>query len=153
MSLLPEFLIQALFGLGGVCFILCITTFHYFNEKVNEYLLDKMRSLFSSSTTDEFLETIRDGTLPALVMKDFMEDLYKIVKPRRRLRSLLLFFPLSGCLFIFSASLASLSLIENELVMSIGTFLEFLADSILLIAFTLVIYCAFHLVKLARELA
>jgi len=153
ISLLPILLIPALFGLGGVFFGLCITVFHYFNEKVDQTILEKMRELFSSSTTDSFLQMIKDGSLPLHVLKDFNKDLFKITESRRRFRSLLLFLPFTGGLFISSASFASVSMIENELVTLIMPVLEFLTYSTLLVAFVMIGYCAFQLAKLARGLA
>lgn len=151
-ALLPIFLIQALYGLGGVCFILCITVFHYFNQKVDQQTLEKMRMLFSSPDTSELVKTIRKSDIPFLVMKDFINDLLKIVSQRRRFRSLLVFFPLSGCLFILSASFASLSLIENETARIIAPILEYSGDLLLLVGIAVVLYCGFQLVKLCREL-
>ena len=112
-----------------------------------------MSDYFSSSDIDEFLEEIREDILPSTLMKDFIDEISQITQPRRRFLSLLLCFPIAGGLFIFSASLASVTAIENEFITSIANTLELMADSTLLIAIVITVYCAFHLVKLARELA
>jgi hypothetical protein len=152
-SLLPIFLIQALLGLGGVCFILGITIFHYFNQKVEQHTLERMRVLFSSPETSEFIKTMKKGDLPFPVMKEFIDSLIDIAGQRRRFRSLLVFFPLSGCLFILSASFASVSLIEGETARIFAPILESSGDLLLLVGIALVLYCGFQLVKLCRELA
>lgn len=151
--MLPSFLIQALVALGGVCFLIAATIFHYFRDRVNQYVRARLSELFSSSTIDEVLQMLREGSIPSTMMKDFTDELFKIVKPRRRLLSMLLFFPIAGGLLILSASLASVAVIENEMIIPIGDKLEFLADSALLIAFVVIVYCGFQLVRLSRELA
>lgn len=133
--------------------MLCITVFHYFREKVDENAMQKMREIFSAPSTERFMQEIKSGKLPSVVMKDFNKDMFRIGGPRRRLHSLLLLFPIAGCLLIISALLASLSLIDNELIYRFGTMLEYGADSVLVISIVIVIYCAIQITKLARELA
>lgn len=112
-----------------------------------------MRMLFSSTTTSEFLNTIKKGSPPFPVIKDFIDDLLKIAGQRKRFRSLLFFFPLSGCLFIISASLASISLTDSETARLFAPTLEFSADLLLVIGIGVVLYCGYQLVKLCNELA
>ena len=150
--MLPVFLVQALFGLGGVCFVLFITVFHNFRDKVDSHIVEEMRAFFSSPQNHELLEKIGEGSLPPPVIRDFSNELLKTSAPRRKLRSVLLLLPLDGCLFILSASLASLSAMENEVVMSFLGTLEFLANSTLLAAFVVVFVWVYQLVKLAYEL-
>ena len=152
MSLLPSYLIQALFAFGGVCLVLCITVFHYFKDKVDDHILEKMKELFSSSSTSEFIRRIKTGKLPKVVIRDFNDDLFEITSPRRRLQTLLLLFPIAGCLFILSASLAILASPENEFVSQILPMLEYIADLVLAVAVILIIYCTVPLVRLLREL-
>lgn len=149
---MPISLIQALFGLGGVCFVLCITVFHYFKDKVDKHISEEMKAFFSSQVNNSFLKMVKEGNLPSFVMKDFERELFRKGEPRRRLRSLLMFLPLDGCLFFLSASVASLGLVDNQIITSISTFLESLADSLLLVSFVVIIYCAYQLIKLGLEL-
>lgn len=151
--MLPSFLIPALFALGGVCILLCAYIFHYFKDRVDQYIIEKMSHFFATETTENFLQMIKEGKLPSTLMKDFTKELFQIGDPRRRLLRCLLFFPVAGGLLILSASLASIGVIENEFIISIADMLELLADLTLLLAFIMIAYSAYQLVKLARELA
>lgn len=148
----PLVLIQALFGLGGVCLLLFATIFHYFKDRVDQYEIEKASAFFSSPANAETIEAIKDGSLPSVVFKDFNRQLFNIGKPRRRFRNLLLFLPITGGSFLLSASLACVIEMENEFVTSIATTLELLAYFILFIAIVAILYCIYQLVKLAREL-
>ena len=86
------------------------------------------------------------------MVKDFSYSLVKIGEPRRRLRSLLLFFPVAGTLFMLSALFASIPEMQIELTVSFADTLEYLADSLLAFAIIVIIYCAYQLARLSREL-
>lgn len=111
-----------------------------------------MNKFFSSSTVEEVLQMVKKSDISSAIVKDFYNELFRIGEPRRRLLRIVSFFPLVGVLFILSASLASVITIENEVIMLIADGLEFLADLVLLLAIVSMIYSAFQLVRLAREL-
>jgi len=153
LNLLPEYLIPAFIALGGVLLVLCVYIFHYFGDRVNQRMLEKTKEFLSSAMTRDFLQKIEGGSVPSVVIKDFAAELLKIGEPRKTFRDLLLFSPITGVLFIFSACLATLTTVQNEFMRSIADSLELVADLALLGAIILLIYCAFKLVKLTRELA
>ena len=150
--MLPIFLVQALIGLGGLCFILCITIFHYFKDKVDKHILQEVQEAFSSSYTDEFIQKLREGKIPLIVIKNFSKSIFDISLPRRRMQSLLLFFPVAGCLAIISAIFGSFNLIDNPLFSEFVTIFDYVANTLLLLMILIIVYCAIQLIRLTKEL-
>jgi len=146
-------LVGALFGLGGLCFLLCITTFHYFKDKVDQRITQEMKEVFSSSYSNEFIKKMRKGEVPLVVIKDFSRNIFDISMLRRRLQSLLLWFPIAGCMAIISAILGSFDFVENELLSEFAGIYEYVVHTSLLITILIIVYCAIQLVRLTKELA
>ncbi len=153
MSLMPTYLIGALLALVGVCIGLCVTIFHYFKDRVDEHIREKMQKFFSSSSTNELVGKIRKGSLPKVVTRDFSDDLFRITGPRRRLRTLFLLFPVDGCLFMLTAFFAIFASSESGFIPETLQYLEYVANLLLMIAIILFIYCSIELVLLTRELS
>lgn len=152
MDLLPDYVIQALYGLSGVFFILSVTTFYYFRDKVDEYISQRTREFFSSPSTGKLIEQIKKGKAPMIVLRDFVSDLFRLSNPRRRLNALLLLLPTVGCLFLLSASISFVVTVKNGFELQVVTVSEYISYFFLIVAISLVVYSAFHLTKLTREL-
>ena len=150
--MMQTFLIQALFGLGGVFLILGITIFHYFKTKVDECISERINAYFTSSSSMNLNKALQKGTLPLPVIKDFYRDLIKILEPNRRLRSLLLIFPLNGFVFVLSAFFASMPSIFGESISSYFSTLEVLSNLALLFAIVMLFYGVFQLIRLTQNL-
>lgn len=152
MDLLPDYMIQALYGLSGVFVVLSVTTFYYFRDKVDEYVSQRTAEFFSSPSTGKLIERIRKRKAPTVVLRDFVSDLFKLSNPRRRLNALLLIFPTISCLFLLSASISFLVRVNNGFDLQVVTISDYISYFFLIAAILLVVCSAFHLIKLTREL-
>ena len=150
--MLPVLLVQAVLAFGGVFLLLTVSIFSYFNDKVDRYLIENTRFLFSRTETRSFLKEIQDSTLPTVLIREFNEKLLKVAEPRRVFRRLLLLCPLTGCLFVVSAFLGSLS-DSSELITVLKPLLEPMVSTALVLGIVLALYCAIELARLSRQLA
>lgn len=151
--LIPVILIQAIFGLSGVCFVFFVSIFHYFRDRVDKNIKDNMSKHFSSRADDDFFDKIKDGILSTVIMKDFTQELFEVTEPRRRLRTSLLLMPIAGCMFLVSALIACISMIENEFTSLFYTLFENAVYFTLIGAFIFLIYGIYQTIRLARALA
>lgn len=149
----PTFLVQALFPLGAAFLVLCATIFHYFSNKVEDYTNERLKVLILESNSSGFFQKVIDGSVPSVVVKDFLGSFLRIGEPRRILRHTLLASSLVGVLFIISASLASLISTGSSLVSFIANEVEFVTWFVFLAAIVLALYCALCMTKMARLLA
>jgi hypothetical protein len=146
------FLVQAVLALGGVFLLLTVSIFSYFNDKVDQHIVDNTKFLFSKTETRSFLQDIQDRDLPAALIRDFSQELLKIAEPRRVFRRLLLLSPMTGCLFVVSAFLGSFS-DSSGLVVILTPVLNPVVITVLLLGIMSALYCAVELARLSRRLA
>jgi len=143
--------VQALFALFGVFFLLAATVFHYFSDKIDRHAIDSVRLLFIKPETEILLGKIKDNALPPEIVRDFNQKILDIAEPRRMLRRLLLLLPLTGCLFLVTASLGSLGEAAN--LMTLEPMLNLSVGLAFLLGIILAVYSGIELCRLTRKMA
>lgn len=143
--MLPQNLITPLFGLGGVCILIFLSTFHYFRDRVNNCIHDEITELFLSKETTSFIKGIKDGNVTSTMLRDFYNQLSNIWKLKLLLKSLLTYFPISSSLFIVSAILGSFIDYEN-------LFYDYIIYSLLFTATAFFVLGTIQLIRLGKKL-
>ena len=127
--------------------------FHYFNESVRIHSRDRLTVLLSGELTRDLIESIEQGTVPDVVVRDFTDEVISVGDPRRVFRALLLLSPITGAVFLCSALLGSL---EEIMAKATSTTVEVVglgAYVLLFFGMSLAIWTAINVAKLARELS
>ena len=148
----PSELISACAVFGGVCITACIALFHYFKDRVDNYVNERTMLFFSKKETLKVVKELSRGSLSSIISEDFYNELNKIREPKHRLKRTILTLPVTGFLFIVSAITGSLSFVESEIIRQIEVELEILADMTLAFSVILLIYTIVQLVRLSRKL-
>ena len=148
----PSELISACAVFGGVCITACIALFHYFKDRVDNYVNERTILFFSKKETLKVVKELSRGSLSSIISEDFYNELNKIREPKHRLKRTILTLPVTGFLFIVSAITGSLSFVESEIIRQIEVELEILADMTLAFSVILLIYTIVQLVRLSRKL-
>ena len=140
----PSALITPLIALGSGCVVISLSIFHYFRDRVDNYIHSKMEDLFSKETTTEFIDGIKDGKVTSSMLHDFSEQLFEIFKPQQWLRALWIYFPLSGAFFICAGLVGSFA--ESNTLINYSSFF------ILIIGSAFFIFGVIQLIKLGKKL-
>jgi hypothetical protein len=151
-NLLPESIISSLYVLSGSFFIIAITVFYYFRDKVDDQMSRRTKELFSRQPNDELIEEMKEGKVPPTVVRDFVLDVIKISNPRRRLGTLHLLLPLAACLASASASISLLISTRYGFSSEVMTIADYVSGLLVVAIIFLVFCCGFHIAKLMREL-
>jgi hypothetical protein len=146
--LVPAFLTSALFALGGVFVALGVAVFYYFSKDVRAITKERIVLLVRKETTKRLMEKL--DRVDDAVARDFGEELLEIGEPRRLFRSLLLFIPATGILFLGSAFLGLLSAIADSEVAAIA---EVGAYALLIVGIFFATLCAINTARLGRKLS
>lgn len=150
--LLPPFVVQALFALGGVFTLLTAYVFYHFSQAVMQHMHDGVVALFSREGNRKLIRMIEQGHLPSVVTKQFGNEVLAMGEPRRTFRTLLVLSPASGALFLLSAFLATVQSVDGEMVVNVAGLLDLAVNTTLLIGIAFAIWCAVYLARLGREL-
>jgi hypothetical protein len=113
--LFPSSLVTALIALGSGCIVISISIFHYFRDRVDNYIHEEMKDLFSSKETIAFLKGIKEGKVTSSMLHDFSGQLFESFKPQQWLKALWVYFPMSG-IFSISAGLIGSFADSNPMV-------------------------------------
>lgn len=118
--LFPSTLATPLLALGGVCIIISITIFHYFRDRVDSYIHDEMKNLFSTEEATAFINGIKEGKVAPNMLHDFSKQLFEIFKPQQWLKALWIYFPISGLFFIGAGLIGSF--VDSNLIIDYSVY-------------------------------
>ena len=140
----PSSLVTALIALGSGCIIISISIFHYFRDRVDSYIHDEMKDLFSTDETTAFISGIKEEKVTQRMLHDFSKQLFESFKPQQWLKALLTYFPLSGAFFIGAGLIGSYA--------EINLIIEYSVYPTLIIGIIFLLLGIAQLIKLGKKL-